>query len=461
MRRETAAADVLVDRVLCHDVRDRRPARWSCAKGARIDDKAAADAALRCRGRRFICSPSTPATCTRRRPASGWRRRWSATASRSRATRAGSGRWRATRRGLLRIRREALTDVERARGHLGLHAVRAASRSSRARRSAKAKVTPLAIPEPTIAGRRDDRPRRPGARGGGRLPSRTRSASSRARASTPSSAPVSRRALKQKVDWFGSRLLPLRYAGAFVTRRRRRAAGAACARAPTMLDRGRGLARSIRSIRSSAGSRCWAPAWSATARPPIPAACSGSPAGTACPCSACRPAGCSRRRRPSISCCPRILAGEAHRQPRARRARPRRPALARDGLPLPAVPRQRRPRRARVSARARRPALYSDVIRERWRRPRFRGELPGATAVAEDVNPLCGDRVRMMLRVRDGLIDGRPLHRRLVRDLHGVGRRGRRADRGPRPRRGRAALTSERRARPCCRPRFARRGCAA
>ena len=45
------------------------------------------------------------------------------------------------------------------------------------------------------------------------------------------------------------------------------------------------------------------------------------------------------------------------------------------------------------------PALYSDVIRERWRRPRFRGELAAATAVAEDVNPLCGDRVRMMLDV--------------------------------------------------------------
>jgi nitrogen fixation NifU-like protein len=49
-------------------------------------------------------------------------------------------------------------------------------------------------------------------------------------------------------------------------------------------------------------------------------------------------------------------------------------------------------------------ALYSDIIRERWRRPRFRGELPGATAVAEDVNPLCGDRVRMMLRVEDGQV---------------------------------------------------------
>jgi nitrogen fixation NifU-like protein len=49
-------------------------------------------------------------------------------------------------------------------------------------------------------------------------------------------------------------------------------------------------------------------------------------------------------------------------------------------------------------------AGYSDVIRDRWRRPRFRGDLPEATAVAEDVNPLCGDRVRMMLVVRDGTV---------------------------------------------------------
>ena len=49
-------------------------------------------------------------------------------------------------------------------------------------------------------------------------------------------------------------------------------------------------------------------------------------------------------------------------------------------------------------------ALYSDVIRERWRRPRHRGELPGATAVAEDVNPLCGDRVRVAVQVTDGTV---------------------------------------------------------
>ena len=49
-------------------------------------------------------------------------------------------------------------------------------------------------------------------------------------------------------------------------------------------------------------------------------------------------------------------------------------------------------------------ALYSDVIRERWRKPRYRGDLPNATAVAEDVNPLCGDRVRVSVRVQDGTV---------------------------------------------------------
>jgi nitrogen fixation NifU-like protein len=53
---------------------------------------------------------------------------------------------------------------------------------------------------------------------------------------------------------------------------------------------------------------------------------------------------------------------------------------------------------------AARPALYSDVIRERWRRPRYRGELAGATTTAEDVNPLCGDRVRLQLRLEDGRV---------------------------------------------------------
>jgi nitrogen fixation NifU-like protein len=38
------------------------------------------------------------------------------------------------------------------------------------------------------------------------------------------------------------------------------------------------------------------------------------------------------------------------------------------------------------------------VILERFRHPRHFGELPGADAVHEDVNPLCGDRLRVELR---------------------------------------------------------------
>ena len=45
---------------------------------------------------------------------------------------------------------------------------------------------------------------------------------------------------------------------------------------------------------------------------------------------------------------------------------------------------------------------YSDVIRERFRRPRFRGRLPNPDAAFEDVNPLCGDRIRIECRLEGG-----------------------------------------------------------
>jgi nitrogen fixation NifU-like protein len=48
--------------------------------------------------------------------------------------------------------------------------------------------------------------------------------------------------------------------------------------------------------------------------------------------------------------------------------------------------------------------VYSSVIRERFRAPRFRGTLPGADASFEDVNPLCGDRIRIECRIADGKV---------------------------------------------------------
>jgi nitrogen fixation NifU-like protein len=49
-------------------------------------------------------------------------------------------------------------------------------------------------------------------------------------------------------------------------------------------------------------------------------------------------------------------------------------------------------------------ALYGEVIHERFRHPRFRGRLPAPDAVFEDVNPLCGDRIRIECRVADGRV---------------------------------------------------------
>jgi nitrogen fixation NifU-like protein len=51
-------------------------------------------------------------------------------------------------------------------------------------------------------------------------------------------------------------------------------------------------------------------------------------------------------------------------------------------------------------------SLYGGVILERFRHPRYFGELPRADAVHEDVNPLCGDRLRVELRLAaDGALD--------------------------------------------------------
>jgi nitrogen fixation protein NifU and related proteins len=45
---------------------------------------------------------------------------------------------------------------------------------------------------------------------------------------------------------------------------------------------------------------------------------------------------------------------------------------------------------------------YSDVIRQRFRNPRFRGRLATANAAFEDVNPLCGDRIAIECRMEAG-----------------------------------------------------------
>ena len=48
---------------------------------------------------------------------------------------------------------------------------------------------------------------------------------------------------------------------------------------------------------------------------------------------------------------------------------------------------------------------YSAALQDHLARPRNAGELANANAVAELTNPVCGDRLRLMLRVDDGRIN--------------------------------------------------------
>jgi nitrogen fixation NifU-like protein len=49
--------------------------------------------------------------------------------------------------------------------------------------------------------------------------------------------------------------------------------------------------------------------------------------------------------------------------------------------------------------------LYSEIILDHFRNPRNYGSLPSPDISSEDVNPLCGDRIRIELRVKDGIVE--------------------------------------------------------
>jgi len=48
---------------------------------------------------------------------------------------------------------------------------------------------------------------------------------------------------------------------------------------------------------------------------------------------------------------------------------------------------------------------YSAVFKAHLLNPQRAGELPDATVVVEETNPVCGDRLRLALRLRDGRIE--------------------------------------------------------
>lgn len=49
--------------------------------------------------------------------------------------------------------------------------------------------------------------------------------------------------------------------------------------------------------------------------------------------------------------------------------------------------------------------LYREVILDHYQNPHNHGTIPNATMTYEDSNPLCGDKIRIDLLVKDGVVE--------------------------------------------------------
>lgn len=49
--------------------------------------------------------------------------------------------------------------------------------------------------------------------------------------------------------------------------------------------------------------------------------------------------------------------------------------------------------------------LYSPTLLRHWRRPQNFGELPDPDGVAEELNPLCGDRIRIEVKLDGEVVE--------------------------------------------------------
>src|SRR5205814_424653 len=207
-RRDTASADLLVGRVLCHDVRDA-VGKVALAKGATLDTEAVhALLALPWDELHLLAMESGDL----HEEDAGRRLAAAVVGDGVEVKGYTGGQWSlsATRRGLLRVDTARLAAVN---VHHGMAVFTLFDRQpvDRGEAVAKAKVTPLVIGEDTVTAVER------AARGGvvtvaafrpvvlGTVARERSEPKQRARFET---------ALKTKIDWFGGRLLPVRFAGA-------------------------------------------------------------------------------------------------------------------------------------------------------------------------------------------------------------------------------------------------------
>ena len=206
-RRETAAADVLLDRVVCHDVRDAA-GKIAVPKGARLD-AAAVETLLATPWEEIHLLALEPGDVHEEEAG----RRLAAAARGDGVEVKGytGGQWTlaATRRGLLRIDTARLTDANAHEG-VSVFTLFSGQPVESGETVAKAKVTPLAMPEQRL--------RALEALGGGLIAVAGFRPTTIGAVANERLEPKQRArfesALKQKVDWFGSRLLPVRFSSA-------------------------------------------------------------------------------------------------------------------------------------------------------------------------------------------------------------------------------------------------------
>ena len=209
VRRDTATVDVLVDRVLCHDVRDA-DGKVRAPKGARVDaDTAATLLAIPWDEIHVLAIQAGDL----HEEDAGKRLAAAVVGDGVEVKGYTGGQWAlaASRRGLLSVRRDALTDANALDG-ISVFTLFDGQPVEPGEVVARAKVTPLIIADETM--RRVERvtreahglvvvdgfrPEVVGAVARERL-----DAKQRARFEA---------ALQQKMDWFGSRLLPIRWTG--------------------------------------------------------------------------------------------------------------------------------------------------------------------------------------------------------------------------------------------------------
>ena len=48
--------------------------------------------------------------------------------------------------------------------------------------------------------------------------------------------------------------------------------------------------------------------------------------------------------------------------------------------------------------------MYQEIILDHYKNPRNSGEISDADFIGEDVNPLCGDKVKVFLKIKDDVV---------------------------------------------------------